>query len=225
MRILIAEDDVDMAGFIAAGLRELGHTVTLATDGQQALRLGQADEHDVMVLDRMLPVHDGLAVLRALRTSQVKVPVLLLTALGRIEDRVDGLDAGADDYLVKPFAFAELIARIQALARRAPITNAPRTTLVWGPIELDLIRRRVTRDGTPILLQPREFVLLEQLLRGEGRFVTRTMLLEKVWDYQFDPQTNIVESHMSRLRAKLNDHGADDLIETVRGSGYRMRPL
>ena len=225
MRILIAEDDIDMAGFIAAGLRELGHTVTLATDGQQALRLGQADEHDVMVLDRMLPVHDGLAVLRALRTSQVKVPVLLLTALGRIEDRVDGLDAGADDYLVKPFAFAELIARIQALARRAPITNAPRTTLVWGPIELDLIRRRVTRDGTPILLQPREFVLLEQLLRGEGRFVTRTMLLEKVWDYQFDPQTNIVESHMSRLRAKLNDHGADDLIETVRGSGYRMRPL
>lgn len=225
MRILIAEDDVDMAGFIAAGLRELGHTVTLATDGQQALRLGQADEHDVMVLDRMLPVHDGLAVLRALRTSQVKVPVLLLTALGRIEDRVDGLDAGADDYLVKPFVFAELIARIQALARRAPITNAPRTTLVWGPIELDLIRRRVTRDGTPILLQPREFVLLEQLLRGEGRFVTRTMLLEKVWDYQFDPQTNIVESHMSRLRAKLNDHGADDLIETVRGSGYRMRPL
>ena len=225
MRILIAEDDADMAGFIAAGLRELGHTVTLATDGQQALRLGQADDHDVMVLDRMLPVHDGLAVLRALRTSEVKVPVLLLTALGRIEDRVDGLDAGADDYLVKPFAFAELIARIQALARRAPITNAPRTTLVWGPIELDLIRRRVTRDGTPILLQPREFVLLEQLLRGDGRFVTRTMLLEEVWDYHFDPQTNIVESHMSRLRTKLNEHGADDLIEIVRGSGYRMRAL
>jgi two-component system OmpR family response regulator len=225
MRILLAEDDADTAGFIAAGLRELGHSVTVATNGQQALHFSQADDHDVMVLDRMLPMYDGLAVLRALRTSNVKIPVLLLTALGRIEDRVDGLDAGADDYLVKPFAFAELIARIHALARRAPVSEAPRTRLVWGPIELDLIRRRVTRDGCPIVLQPREFVLLEQLMRGEGRFVTRTMLLEKVWDYQFDPQTNIVESHMSRLRTKLNENGAEDLIETVRGSGYRMRPL
>jgi two-component system OmpR family response regulator len=225
MRILLAEDDADTAGFIAAGLRELGHTVTIATNGQQALHLSLAGDHDVLVLDRMLPLHDGLAVLRALRTSRVMIPVLLLTALGRIEDRVDGLDAGADDYLVKPFAFAELIARIQALARRAPVSEAPRTVLTWGPITLDLIRRRVTRDGTPVVLQPREFVLLEQLMRGEGRFVTRTMLLEKVWDYQFDPQTNIVESHMSRLRTKLNENGAEDLIETVRGSGYRMRPL
>jgi two-component system OmpR family response regulator len=225
MRILLAEDDADTAGFIAAGLRELGHTVTIATNGQQALHLSLAGDHDVLVLDRMLPLHDGLAVLRALRTSRVMIPVLLLTALGRIEDRVDGLDAGADDYLVKPFAFAELIARIQALARRAPVSEAPRTVLTWGPITLDLIRRRVTRNGAPVVLQPREFVLLEQLMRGEGRFVTRTMLLEKVWDYQFDPQTNIVESHMSRLRTKLNENGAEDLIETVRGSGYRMRPL
>ncbi|WP_428334638.1 response regulator transcription factor [Novosphingobium sp.] len=224
MRILIAEDDAEMATFIAVRLRELGHLVTIAADGAAALRLGEANAHDVIVLDRLLPVHDGLAVLRALRSSRVMVPVLLLTALGRIEDRVDGLDAGADDYLVKPFAFAELTARIQALSRRAPISDAPHTTLAWGPLQMDLIRRRVTRDDISILLQPREFELLEQLLRAEGRIVTRTMLLERIWEYHFDPQTNIVESHMSRLRTKLNENRDGDMIETVRGAGYRMRP-
>ncbi|GAC1585292.1 MAG: response regulator transcription factor [Sphingomicrobium sp.] len=223
MRILIAEDDAETAGFVAQGLRELGHIVTVVADGLDALHVGLEDEHDVIVLDRMLPGRDGLTVLRALRASKILAPVILLTALGRIEDRVEGLGAGADDYLVKPFAFAELSARIQALARRAPMAEAAPTELAWGAIHIDLMRRLVTRDGKPVLLQPREYRLLEELMRGEGRIVTRTMLLENVWDFHFDPQTNIVETHMSRLRAKLNEGGRIDLIETVRGSGYRMR--
>ncbi len=223
MRILIAEDDAETAGFVAQGLRELGHIVTVVADGLDALHVGLEDEHDVIVLDRMLPGRDGLTVLRALRASKILAPVILLTALGRIEDRVEGLGAGADDYLVKPFAFAELSARIQALARRAPLSEAEPTELAWGAIHIDLMRRLVTRDGKPVVLQPREYRLLEELMRGEGRIVTRTMLLENVWDFHFDPQTNIVETHMSRLRAKLNEGGRADLIETVRGSGYRMR--
>jgi two-component system OmpR family response regulator len=212
MRILIAEDDAETAAFLARGLRELGHAVTVAGAG----------EHDVLVLDRMLPRLDGLAVLRALRASAAPVPVLVLTAMGRIEDRVDGLDAGADDYLVKPFAFAELAARIQALGRRAPLAEVPATELSWGPLRLDLLRRAASRDGAAIPLQPREFRLLEELVRGGGRIVTRTMLLERVWDFHFDPQTNIVETHVSRLRGKLNEGDKPDLIETVRGAGYRM---
>jgi two-component system OmpR family response regulator len=223
MRILIAEDDAETAGFVAHGLRELGHIVTVVADGLDALHIGLADEHDVLVIDRMLPGRDGLTVLRALRASKIMAPVILLTALGRIEDRVDGLEAGADDYLVKPFAFAELSARIQALARRAPLAEAASTELSWGSIHIDLMRRLVTRDGKPVLLQPREYRLLEELMRGEGRIVTRTMLLENVWDFHFDPQTNIVETHMSRLRTKLNEGARADLIETVRGAGYRMR--
>ena len=225
MRILLAEDDAETAGFVARGLRELGHIVSLAATGDEALHIGLSDEHDVAVLDRMLPGRDGLSVLRAMRASQIAVPVLMLTALGRIEDRVEGLEAGADDYLVKPFAFAELIARIHALARRPPIADAPATELSWGPLQIDLLRREVSRDGFPIALQPREFRLLEELARGEGRIVTRTMLLERVWDFHFDPLTNIVETHMSRLRGKLNEGGLPDLIETVRGAGYRMRAL
>ena len=174
-------------------------------------------------VDRMLPEMDGVAVLRRLRAAQIETPVLLLTALGRIEDRVEGLDAGADDYLVKPFAFSELAARINALARRGPI-NSPATRFECGPLSMDLLRREVRRDGDVIALQPREFRLLEELLRNGERAVTRTMLLERVWGFHFDPQTNIVETHISRMRAKLNEGGRPDLIETIRGVGYRMRP-
>lgn len=223
MRILIAEDDPETAGFVARGLRELGHTVSLAADGHLALEAALADEHDVLVLDRMLPAPDGLQVTRALRAAGIAVPVLVLTALGRIEDRVDGLEAGADNYLIKPFAFAELAARVHALGRRAPLSEAPATELTWGPLRLDLLRRELTCGGERVPLQPRELRLLEEILRGEGRVVTRTMLLERVWDFHFDPQTNIVETHMSRLRSKLNECGGADLIETVRGAGYRMR--
>lgn len=223
MRILLAEDDKDTAAFVVKGLRELGHSVSLASDGREALETALAVDHDVLVFDRMMPVLDGIQLTKALRSANVRVPVLLLTALGRIEDRVEGLEAGADDYLVKPFAFAELAARVQALARRAPISQPPVTELHWGPLSMNLLRREVACEGRKIFLQPREFALLEEILRGAGKILTRTMLLEKVWEFHFDPQTNIVETHMSRLRGKLAEGGAIDIIETVRGAGYRMR--
>jgi two-component system OmpR family response regulator len=169
----------------------------------------------------MLPELDGLAVVRRIRAAEIEVPILILTALGRIEDRVDGLEAGADDYLVKPFAFSELAARINALSRRKPM-QAVVTQFEHGGMSLDLLKRQVIRDGKIVLLQPKEFRLLEELMRNGGRVVTRTMLLERVWNYHFDPQTNIVETHISRLRSKLNEGGMADLIETVRGVGYRM---
>jgi two-component system OmpR family response regulator len=222
LRILLAEDDPETRQFVERGLREQGHNVLAAERGEDALHLGLTEALDVIVLDRMLPGLDGLGVLKRLRAAEVAVPVLMLTALGRIEDRVDGLQAGADDYLVKPFAFSELAARVQALARRrAPASVA--TVLQAGGIEMDLLRREVRREGRAIALQPREFRLLEELLRNAGQFVTRTMLLERVWDFHFDPQTKIVETHMSRLRAKLNDGFASDAIETARGAGYRVR--
>ena len=224
MQILIAEDDRETAEFVRHGLDELGHNVVLAGNGVDALHLAATEPFDVVVLDRLLPGLDGLSVLRRLRAAHIDSPILLLTALGRIEDRVEGLEAGADDYLVKPFAFSELAARINALARRRPL-NETVTMLAVGPLEMDLLKRDVRRNGRRIALQPREFRLLEQLLRQDGRVVTRTMLLERVWDFHFDPQTNIVETHMSRLRAKLNEGGQEDLIETVRGVGYRMRSL
>lgn len=221
MRILLAEDDDDTRHFVETGLVELGHSVITAADGEQALRSGLNDPFDLMILDRMLPAIDGLTVLRRVRERGLSIPVLMLTALGRIEDRVDGLEAGADDYLVKPFAFSELAARVQALGRRsAPLAAV--TRLAAGDIELDLLAREVRRAGKPVLLQPREFRLLEELLRHAGENVTRTMLLERVWGYHFDPQTKIVETHMSRLRAKLNEGGLPDAIETLRGSGYRI---
>jgi two-component system OmpR family response regulator len=223
MRILLAEDDIEMAEFVARGLDELGHIVVRASNGVDALHLATTEPLDLALLDRMLPEMDGLAVLRRLRAAEIDTPVLLLTALGRIDDRVEGLEAGADDYLVKPFAFSELAARINAIARRGPI-NAPATKLECGPLSMDLLRREVRRDGELILLQPREFRLLEELLRNAERAVTRTMLLETVWGFHFDPQTNIVETHISRTRAKLNEGGKPDLIETIRGVGYRMRP-
>ena len=222
MRVLLAEDDREAAQFIERGLAELGHNVVVAETGTDALHLILTERFDVAVIDRMLPQIDGLSVVRRARAADIEFPVLMLTALGRIEDRVDGLDAGADDYLVKPFAFSELSARINALGRRKPLQPAP-AVLSHGGIALDLSTREVTRDGEPVLLQPREFRLLQELLGNAGKIVTRTMFLERVWSYHFDPQTNIVETHISRLRAKLNQGGKPDLIETVRGAGYRLR--
>lgn len=221
MRILIAEDDRETAEFIRRGLEELGHNPVVAEKGTDALHLLSTDQFDVAVVDRMLPGLDGLSVLRRVRTAGIELPMLLLTALGRIEDRVDGLEAGADDYLVKPFAFSELAARVNALARRRPLQPEV-TKLEQGGIEIDLLKRQVTREGTMIPLQPREFRLLEELMREGGKVITRTMLLERVWNYHFDPQTNIVETHVSRLRSKLNEGGKPDPIETVRGVGYRF---
>ncbi len=222
MRILIAEDDGETARFVARGLGELGHQTAIAPNGKDALHLATTDMFDLMIIDRMLPEMDGLSVLRCLRAASIDTPVLLLTAMGQIEDRVEGLEAGADDYLVKPFAFSELVARLNALSRRAP-SEQIETSFEVGTIRLNLLKRLVTRDGVPILLQPREFRLLEELLRKADRVVTRNMLLERVWNFHFDPQTNIVETHMSRLRGKLNADGRSDAIETVRGAGYRIR--
>jgi len=221
LRILIAEDDDETAEFVRRGLAELGHNVVLASNGADALHLLLVDQFDIAIVDRMLPRLDGLTALQRVRAGKVETPVLLLTALGRIQDRVDGLEAGADDYLVKPFAFSELAARVNALARRKPLQPQP-TSLEHGGIVLDLLRRQVSRDSKPVILQPREFRILEELMREAGKVVTRTMLLERVWNYHFDPQTNIVDTHISRLRAKLNEGGKADAIETVRGAGYRM---
>ena len=222
MRILLAEDDSDTRQFVERGLGELGHNVISAANGEDALHFALTETVDVIILDRMMPVLDGLSILKRLRAGGIAAPVLMLTALGRIEDRVDGLEAGADDYLVKPFAFSELAARIQALGRRSAPASVT-TRLEAGGIEMDLLAREVRRAGKSVLLQPREFRLLEELMRNAGQFVTRTMLLERIWDFHFDPQTKIVETHMSRLRAKLNEGNLPDAIETVRGVGYRMR--
>jgi two-component system OmpR family response regulator len=221
VRILIAEDDKETAEFVQRGLEQLGHNPVVAANGVDALHLLSTEQFDVAVIDRMLPGMDGLSIVRRVRAAGIELPVLLLTALGRIEDRVTGLEAGADDYLVKPFAFSEFAARVHALARRRPL-QPELTRLEQSGIEMDLLKRMVTRDGVSIPLQPREFRLLEELMRDGGKVVTRTMLLERVWDYHFDPQTNIVETHISRLRSKLNEGGKPDPIETVRGVGYRF---
>lgn len=221
MRILIAEDDTETAEFIRRGLGELGHNPVVADNGIDALHLLSTERFDLAILDRMLPRLDGLSVLRRIRSAEIEVPVLVLTALGRIEDRVAGLDSGADDYLIKPFAFSELVARVNALARRRPLSHDVKLLEHRG-IVLDLLKRQVLRAGETIALQPREFQILEELMREEGRVVTRTMLLERVWNYHFDPHTNIVDTHISRLRSKLNEGGKQDAIETVRGAGYRM---
>lgn len=222
MKILLLEDDLEAAGFIVHGLEEHGHRVLLVTDGDSALAHISADRFDVLILDRLVPGLDGLVVLQSARAMGCQTPALLLTALSRIEDRVVGLEQGADDYLIKPFAFVELLARVHALGRRLPPSEAP-TILRSGDIEMNLMRREVTRAGRPIELQPREFNLLEQLMRNADRVVTRTMLLDRVWNFGFDPKTNIVETHMSRLRSKLNAGFAQSAIRTVRGSGYIMR--
>ncbi len=222
MKILLIEDDPETSVYVARGLREHGHVLDSAATGQDGLFLASGGGHDVLIVDRMLPGLDGLGLVRALRETGVKAPVLFLTALGGVGDRVRGLEAGGDDYLVKPFAFAELLARINALGRRLPLSDAV-VVLRAGDLEMDLLKRLVVRDGRPVELQPREFQLLEYLLRHMDRVVTRTMLLEAVWDFHFDPKTNIVETHISRLRAKLAQAGAAELIHTVRGSGYSLR--
>ena len=222
MKLLLVEDDAETAAFLKRALGEAGHTVDHAASGHDGLLLAAGEAYDVIVLDRMLPQIDGLAILRTIRASKVKIPVLLLTAMGGIDDRVEGLEAGGDDYLVKPFAFAELLARVNALARRPPPQDTP-TRLSLADLEMDLLKRSVTRGGERIELQPREFQLLEYLLRHAGRVVTRTMMLESVWDFHFDPKTNIVETHMSRLRAKLQRGASMELIHTVRGAGYCLR--
>jgi len=222
MKILVVEDDEETADFITAGLRARGHETTHATDGREGFERATADTFDVMILDRMLPELDGLAVVALMRAEGVSTPVLFLTNLSGIGDRVEGLEAGGDDYLVKPFAFEELTARLNALARRPALGSSP-TVLKVGDLEMDLIARTVRRSGDEIALQPREFRLLEFLLRSEGRLVTRKMLLEQVWEFHFDPKTNIVETHISRLRAKIDRGRAVSLIQTVRGAGYTLR--
>ena len=223
MKVLVIEDDADTASYVTRGLHEHGHLADHAPDGRDGLLMAGGGGYDVLVVDRMLPGIDGLGLVRTLRGAGVKAPVLFLTALQGVGDRVQGLEAGGDDYLVKPFAFAELLARLNALARRPPLSDVP-TTLAVADLELDLLRRTAIRGGERVEMQPREFRLLEFLLRHAGRVVTRTMLLEGVWDFHFDPRTNIVETHISRLRGKLSRGGQDpELIHTIRGSGYVLR--
>jgi two-component system OmpR family response regulator len=222
MRILIVEDDAETNRFVARGLTELGHHVVTSVDGRDALFQATGEQFDALIVDRMLPGLDGLSLIKALRAAGNMTPALMLTAVGGIADRVEGLEGGADDYLVKPFAFSELAARVQALGRR-PAAQSEASVLAIGGIALDLHRRTVTRNGRRIVLQPREFALLAELMRNPRRVMTRTMLLERVWDFDFDPKTNIVETHLSRLRSKLNAGFDEDAIETVRGAGYMIR--
>lgn len=222
--ILIVEDDVELAESLADALRKQGCTVDHAADGLTGLELAGSGGYQVIVLDRMLPALDGLTLVKRLRAKAIETPVIYLTSMGGIDDRVHGLDAGGDDYLVKPFDFMELLARVRALARRPAAGQATAVRLQCGPLELDLLRRSATRDGRPVELLPQEFRLLEYLVRNANRVVTRAMLLENVWEIHFDPQTSVVESHVSRLRTKLNREGGADLIQTVRGVGYKLAP-
>ena len=221
MRILIVEDDLEAADAMGRGLTEVGHDCVKAADGEEGLTAARGAEFDVMIVDRMMPKMNGVQLVESLRREGDRTPVLFLSALGEVGDRVDGLQAGADDYLVKPYAFAELIARIEALSRRRD-TGSVHTLLKVGELEMDLIARTVHRSGKEIDLQPREFQLLEFMMRHAGQSVTRTMLLEKVWEYHFDPQTNVIDVHISRLRSKI-DKGFDrPMLQTVRGAGYRL---
>jgi two-component system OmpR family response regulator len=224
MRILVVEDDKDVAGFVIKGLREAGHVVEHADNGRDGLFLAASENFDAIVLDRMLPGGvDGLRLLETLRGQNNNTPVLILSALAQVDDRVRGLKAGGDDYMTKPFAFAELLARVEALARRGK-GEGPTTKLAAGDLEMDLLSRAVKRAGQKIDLQPREFRLLEYLMRHAGQVVTRTMLLEGVWDYHFDPQTNVIDVHVSRLRQKVDKPFPTPLIHTVRNAGYMLRP-
>jgi len=222
VKILVVEDDAETAAYIARGLQEAGHVVDHAPDGQEGLFLATGGGHDVLIVDRMLPKLDGLSLVRALRAAGIRAPAIFLTARAGVGDRVEGLEAGGDDYLAKPFAFTELLARVNALARRPPLQQET-TLLQVGELEMDLLKRRVTRAGSRIDLQPREFRLLEYLMRRPGEVVTRTMLLEGVWDFHFDPKTSVVETHISRLRAKVDKGFPRELIHTVRGAGYVIR--
>jgi two-component system OmpR family response regulator len=220
MHILVIEDDKDVSAHLTKGLKEAGHVVDTVGDGRDGLYQAAAESYDLLIVDRMLPHVDGLTIVRTLRASDNTTPVLFLSALGEVDDRVKGLRAGGDDYLVKPFAFAELLARIDALTRRTGLDGGEQTKLRCADVEMDLLSRKVTRAGQTIDLQPREFRLLEYLLRHAGQVVTRTMLLENVWDYHFDPQTNVVDVHISRLRRKMDEGFDTSFLETVRGAGY-----
>ncbi len=222
MHILLIEDDAETAAHIARGLRAEGHVLDIATDGVDGLHHATEGRPDLLIVDRMLPGLDGVAVVRALRAAGSRVPVLFLTALNAVQDRVEGLDAGADDYLAKPFSFAELKARIGALSRRPPLREEG-SELSVGDLRIDRLRRRVTRGGDAVNLQPREYQLLEYLVMHAGSVVTRTMLLEAIWDFHFDPGSNIVESHICRLRGKIDRGNDPPLIKTVRGAGYVIR--
>jgi len=222
MKVLVIEDDSETAAYIIRGLCEHGHIVDYADTGCEGLLLAGCGGYEVAIVDRMLPGLDGLSLVKTLRGNGIETAVLFLTNLGGIDDRVEGLNGGGDDYLTKPFALAELQARVNALGRRSP-ASVVETALRVADLEVDLLKRSVTRGGRAIDLQPREFKLLECLMRNAGRVVTRTMLLEKVWDFHFDPKTNIVETHMSRLRGKIDRGYSRELIHTVRGAGYSLR--
>lgn len=221
-RILVVEDDRSAADYVCSGLRQEGFTVEHVDDGRDALYAATSSPFDVIVLDRTLPGLDGLSALKGMRAAGVKAPVLILSALGHIDERVRGLRAGGDDYLSKPFGFSELLARIEVLMRRPGGSQEAVTALSCGDLQMDLLTRRVTRGGQLVDLLPREFKLLEYLMRNAERVVTRTMLLEHVWDYRFDPHTSLIDTHISRLRKKVDDGFATPLIHTVRGAGYRL---
>ena len=221
MRLLVIEDDRDAADYLVKAFREVGHVADHAADGEEGLSLALDGGYDVLIVDRMLPKLDGLAVIGGLRAKNVTTPALILSALGAVDDRVKGLRAGGDDYLAKPYSFSELLARTEVLARR----HGGREEMVYrvGDLELDRLSHRVTRGEAEIVLQPREFRLLEYLMKHAGQVVTRTMLLENVWDYHFDPQTNVIDVHISRLRSKIDKGFAQPLLHTVRGAGYMIR--
>jgi len=223
MRILVVEDDHEVAEYLKNGLEESGYTVDYAANGHDGLYMATGENYDLLIVDRMLPGLDGLALIKALRAAGRQVPVLVLSALGEVDDRVQGLRAGSDDYLTKPFSFSELLARIEALLRRGSIGSDVVTELKVADLEMDLLSRTVHRAGQEIDLQPREFRLLEYFMRHAGQVLTRTMLLEKVWDYHFDPQTNVIDVHVSRLRAKIDKNFEKPLIHTIRGAGYILR--
>src|SRR5690348_13077684 len=222
MKILVIEDDKESAAYLVKGLGESGYVVDHAADGREGLFMATSGSYDGLIVDRMLPGMDGLSVIDALRAAEVQTPVLILSALGAVDDRVKGLRAGGDDYLVKPYAFSELLARLEALLRRGSTTPAT-TKLRVADLEMDLLARTVRRDGQAIELLPREFRLLEYLMRHAGQVVTRTMLLESVWDYHFDPQTNVIDVHISRLRQKIDKGFGKPLLHTIRGAGYSLR--
>jgi len=222
MRVLVIEDDRDTLAYIAKGLQESGHVVDRSSDGKDGLFMALEESYDAIVVDRMLPGLDGLSIVQSLRAAEKRTPVLILSALGEVDDRVEGLQKGGDDYLTKPFAFSELLARLEAIVRRGE-AQPVKTKLLVGDLEMDLLARTVRRGGQNIDLQPREFRLLEYMMQHSGQVVTRTMLLEKVWDYHFDPQTNVIDVHISRLRRKIDRDFDTELLHTVRGAGYVLR--
>jgi two-component system OmpR family response regulator len=222
MRLLIIEDDRNAADYLVKAFREVGHVADHAADGEDGLAMAADNQYDVLVVDRLLPRRDGLTVIGTLRAQGVDTPALILSALGQVDDRVKGLRAGGDDYLPKPYSFSELLARVEVLARRRS-GRGEETVYRVGDLELDRLSHRVMRGDSEILLQPREFRLLEYLMKHAGQVVTRTMLLENVWDYHFDPQTNVIDVHISRLRSKIDKGFVRPLLHTVRGAGYMMR--